>query len=293
MLDAEEPSLHVEWDEYFQAIYVRVMGVIQLEILEKLVCDRFGYEITFGEPEILYKETIHSEVVGYGHFEPLGHYAEVHLKIEPAANGSGVSFKTICHPNDLSVSYQNAVEQYVLEQDHRGLLTGSSLTDVSCTLLIGRSHQEHTAGGDFKEAVQRAIRQGLEKATNILLEPYYQFSIKVHHSLIGQVLNDIQRGSGRFETPVTVGEHVHITGKVPVATFMDYPLKFASLTGGRGVLTFVFGGYDQCHNTQEVVERIAYNKDADPLYTSSSIFCAKGKGYSVTWDKAEAHMHCL
>lgn len=293
LLDAEEPSLHVEWDEHFQVIYVRVMGVIQLEILEKIVCDRFGYKVSFGEPEILYKETIQSEVIGYGHFEPLGHYAEVHLKIEPAENGSGVSFESICHPNELSVSYQNVVGQYVLEKDHHGLLTGSSLTDVSCTLLIGRSHQEHTAGGDFKEAVHRAIRQGLEKAKNVLLEPYYEFSIKVNQDLMGQILNDIQQASGTFETPVAVGERVHITGRVPVATFMDYPLKFASLTGGRGVLTLVFGGYDKCHNEQEVVERIAYNKDADPLYTSSSIFCAKGKGYSVAWDKAEAHMHCL
>lgn len=293
LLDEEEPSLQVEWDEYFQVVYVRIMGLIQLEILEKIIEERFDYKVSFGNPEILYKETIKSEVIGYGHFEPLRHYAEVHLKIEPAQRGNGVSFSSMCHPNVLANSYQNLIKQYVLEQDHHGLLTGAPLTDVHCTLLVGRADQEHTSGGDFREATHRAIRQGLEKAHNIILEPYYDFSIKVEQNLIGRILSDVQQASGTFGAPESTGKYVHVSGRVPVATFMDYPPKFASLTGGKGVLTCTFGGYDHCHNEQEVHKRIGYNKDADPAYTSSSIFCAKGKGYSVPWDQAEEHMHCM
>ncbi|HLR14296.1 MAG TPA: translation factor GTPase family protein [Bacillota bacterium] len=292
LLDEEEPSLHVEWNEYFQEMYVRVMGRIQLEVLEKVVEERFGYQVSFGNPEILYRETIRSAVTGYGHFEPLRHYAEVHLHMEPNQSGGAITFRSECHTNDLSVSYQNLIEQYVLEQDHHGLLIGAPLTDVKCTLTIGRAHKEHTAGGDFKEAVHRAIRQGLEKADNVLLEPYYHFTVKVQQDLIGRILSDVQQASGSFDSPETVGEYVHVQGKVPVATFMDYPSRFASLTSGKGILTLTFSGYEPCHNKEEIIERIAYNKDADPLYTSSSIFCAKGKGYSVPWDEVEQMMHC-
>lgn len=292
LLDEEEPTLHVEWNEYFQEIYVRVMGNIQLEVLEKNVEERFGYKVSFGTPEILYKETISSAVTGYGHFEPLRHYAEVHIHVKPAERGSGISFASKCHPNDLSISYQNLVEQYVLEQDHHGLLIGAPLTDVECVLITGRSHKEHTAGGDFKEAVHRAIRQGLEKADNVLLEPCYRFAIKVQQDLIGRVLSDVQQASGSFDAPETVGEYVHVKGLVPVANFMDYPSSFASLTRGKGTITLTFSGYEPSHNKDEVIKRASYNKDADPLYTSSSIFCAKGKGYSVPWDEAEQMMHC-
>lgn len=293
LLDAEDPSLRVFWDEYFQEIHVHVMGVIQLEVLEQIVLERFGFHVTFGEPKILYKETIDNSVRGYGHFEPLRHYAEVHLLIEPAERNSGITFANICHANDLSIGNQNLVRHHLFERDHHGLLTGSALTDVKITLLTGRGHNEHTHGGDFREATYRALRQGLEKAENILLEPFYDFSIKVHMDLIGRVLSDIQQAAGTFEPPENMGDKVLVKGRVPVATFMNYSTVFASFTHGKGSLSLVFGGYNRCHNTKEIIETLGYNKEADPEYTSTSIFCAKGKGYPIYWNEAEAAMHCL
>ncbi|WP_277584014.1 GTP-binding protein [Psychrobacillus antarcticus] len=293
LLDAEDPSLRVFWDEYFQEIHVHVMGVIQLEVLEQIVLERFSFHVSFGEPKILYKETIDNSVRGYGHFEPLRHYAEVHLLIEPAARSSGITFENRCHANDLSIGNQNLVRHHLFERDHHGILTGSALTDMKITLLTGRGHNEHTHGGDFREATYRALRQGLEKADNVLLEPFYDFSIKVHMDLIGRVLSDIQQAAGTFEPPENIGDKVIIKGRVPVATFMNYSTTFASFTHGKGSLSLVFGGYNRCHNTEEVIEKLAYNKEADPEYSSTSIFCAKGKGYPVYWDEAEAAMHCL
>ncbi len=293
MLDAEDPSLSVVWEEHFQEIHVHVMGTIQLEVLIQIMKERFSLDVTFGEPKILYKETIEEPVKGYGHFEPLKHYAEVHLLIEPTPRGSGVSFHNVCHANDLSIGNQNLVKHHLLEKNHHGILTGSALTDVKITLLTGRGHNEHTSGGDFREASYRALRQGLEKAKNILLEPYYDFKIKVEQDLIGKVLSDIQLAHGTFEPPETLGDKVVVKGKVPVATFMHYSTTFASYTHGKGVLNLQFSGYDICHNTNEVIEKISYNKDADPEYTSTSIFCAKGTGYKVPWYEAEAAMHCL
>ncbi|MDN4606705.1 GTP-binding protein [Sporosarcina highlanderae] len=293
MLDAEDPSLHVSWNEQVQEIHVHVMGVIQLEVLKQIVKERFKFEVSFGDPKILYKETVGSSVNGYGHFEPLKHYAEVHLKIEPAERNSGITFENVCHANDLSIGNQNLVRSHIFERPHHGLLTGSALTDVKITLLTGRGHNEHTSGGDFREATFRALRQGLEKAENILLEPYYDFKIKVEMDHIGRVLSDIQQASGSFAPPETIGGKTVVTGRVPVATFMNYSTVFASYTNGKGALTLKFGGYNECHNTPEVIEAIGYNKDADPEYTSTSIFCAKGKGYPVPWDEAEAAMHLL
>lgn len=293
LLDAEDPSLRVYWDEYFQEIHVHVMGVIQLEVLVQIVKERFHYNVTFGEPKILYKETIEAPVRGYGHFEPLKHYAEVHLLIEPIGRGSGLTFDNICHANDLSIGNQNLVKHHLLEKDHHGILTGSALTDVKITLLTGRGHNEHTSGGDFREATYRALRQGLEKAQNILLEPFYDYKIKVDMNLIGRVLSDVQQAHGTFESPENTGDKVIIKGRVPVATFMNYSTTFASFTHGKGTLSLLFGGYDRCHNQEAVIERIGYNKEADPEYTSTSIFCAKGTGYKVPWQEAEKAMHCL
>lgn len=290
-LEAEEPSLNVVWDEKLQEISIRVMGLIQLEVLEQLVRERFDFTIAFGQPEILYKETIESAVKGYGHFEPLRHYAEVHLQIEPGERGTGITFDSICHADDLNVNYQNLIRNHLYEREHHGLLTGMPVTDVNITLLRGRAHKEHTHGGDFREASFRALRQGLEKADNVLLEPYYDFKIKVAIDEMGRVLSDIQRASGNFNPPETVGTQAVVTGRVPVSTFMNYSVEFASFTHGRGSIRCVFSGYDRCHNTEEVIEQIGYRKGADPLYTSSSIFCAKGAGYSVPWDKAEDKMH--
>lgn len=292
ILDAEDPSLRVLWDEHFQEIQVHVMGVIQLEVLKQLVKERFQFSISFGDPKILYKETIETGVNGYGHFEPLKHYAEVHLKIEPGERNSGITLDNTCHANDLSVGNQNLILHHLIEREHHGLLTGSTLTDVKITLLTGRGHNEHTSGGDFREATFRALRQGLEKAKNVLLEPFYEFSIKVDVDLVGRVMSDIQQAHGTLSPLETIGDKAVIRGKVPVATFMNYSTTFASYTHGKGVLHLLFSGYARCHNQVEVIERIGYNKDADPEYSSTSIFCAKGKGYPVPWDEAEAAMHC-
>lgn len=293
ILDGEDSSLNVIWNEVLQEIHISVMGTIQLEVLEKLVEERFGYKVFFGDPEVLYKETINEVVEGYGHFEPLGHYAEVHLKIEPSSRNSGINFKNVCHADHLTVGHQNLVRNHIYERTHHGLLTGSSLTDLKITLLTGRAHNKHTSGGDFREATYRAIRQGLEKVRSIILEPYYDFKIKVDLGDMGRVISDIQNLYGKFDSPKTIDNKVVITGKAPVSTFMNYSQELASFTKGKGVINLVFGGYDKCHNEETVITRISYNKDADPLYTSSSIFCSKGKGYSVVWNEVEDKMHCL
>jgi ribosomal protection tetracycline resistance protein len=293
IMDAEDPSLTVTWEEKLQQIHIHVMGKIQLEVLEQVIFTRFGLKITFKQPEIIYKETVESTVIGYGHFEPLKHYAEVHLKLEPAPRNSGNHFESICHTDNLSAGLQNLVQHHIFEREHHGLLTGSGLTDIKFTLLTGRDHNKHTHGGDFREATLRAIRQGLEKAYNVLLEPYYYFKIKVDLDQIGRVLSDVQTAYGRFEAPITEEDKAIITGEVPVATFMDYSTTLASFTKGKGSLSLTFAGYDRCHNQQEAIEKIGYDKNADPEYTSSSVFCAKGAGYSVKWDEAEKMMHCL
>ncbi|MEG6589730.1 translation factor GTPase family protein [Paenibacillus barengoltzii] len=291
LLDAEDPTLGTRWDEALQELHIHVMGKIQLEILQQVVQGRFGMKITFGPPEILYKETISTSVKGCGHFEPLGHYAEVHLRLEPAERGSGVTFVNTCHADDLSVGYQNMIGQHVLEREHHGLLTGSPLTDVRVTLLTGRSHNKHTSGGDFREATYRAIRQALEQAENVLLEPVYHFKIKVPLDQLGKVLTDIQQAHGRFDPPETGEETAVISGVVPVATFMDYPTELAAMTHGKGSIMLKFGGYEPCHQAETIIAQKDYNKNADPAYTSSSIFCAKGQAFSVPWDEAPKHMH--
>ncbi|MBV7507654.1 TetM/TetW/TetO/TetS family tetracycline resistance ribosomal protection protein [Bacillus sp. sid0103] len=293
MLDAEDPALNVTWEERTQEIHIHVMGVIQLEVLKHIIKERFLFEVSFAEPEILYKETIGSEVMGYGHFEPLGHYAEVHLKLAPGERNSGISFESICHTDHLPVGTQNVIRNHLFERDHHGLLTGSPITDLKITLLTGQAHVKHTSGGDFREAAFRALRQGLEKANNILLEPFYEYKINVDLEHMGKILTDIQNAHGSFNPPTTVGNKTLVIGKVPVATFMNYGPEFASITKGKGKLNLVVGGYYPCHNPNEVMEKIQYNKDADPEYTSSSIFCSKGQGYSVPWKEAESEMHCL
>lgn len=290
-LGAEDPSLNVSWDEELQELHIHVMGGIQLEILEQVMAERFRIPLAFGPPEILYKETITDAVYGYGHFEPLGHYAEVHLKLEPGERGSGNAFINSCHPDDLAVGYQHQIGQYLLESGHHGLLTGSPLTDLKITLLSGRAHNKHTSGGDFREAALRALRQGLEQAGNLLLEPVYDLKIRIDSDYVGKVMSDIQQASGSFDPPEITGSKAIITGTVPVATFMNYGVRLASMTQGKGMLSLKVAGYQPCHQTEAVIEQRNYIKNADPAYSSTSIFCSKGQAYPVPWDEAEQHMH--
>lgn len=264
----------------------------KLEVLTELVKERFGIEVQFGKPQILYKETIAAPAIGYGHFEPLKHYAEVHLKMELNNRGAGITFSNRCHADDLSVGHQRLIEKHLFERDHHGLLTGFPVTDIHLTLLTGRAHNKHTDGGDFREASFRALRQEVEQVENVLLEPYYRFKMKASSDHIGRMMSDIRQASGSFEAPNLTEDTVTLYGRAPVATFMDYSTQFAAYTNGKGALTLQFEGYDVCHNSDEIIEQIGYNKNADPEYTSSSIFCAKGKGYSVPWNKAKAAMHC-
>ncbi|WP_431030248.1 GTP-binding protein [Lysinibacillus sp. LZ02] len=291
LVEAEEPTLKVQWQETFQTIYVHMMGVIQLEVLKELLSSRFQLSVQFEDPEILYEETIRTTVTGYGHFEPLKHYAEVHLQLEPNERGAGITFSNACHVDDLTIGHQRLIEQHIFERAHHGLLTGSAVTDVHVTLLTGAAHNKHTDGGDFREATYRALRQGLEQAENVLLEPYYAFKLKAASEHIGRMMTDIQQASGTFNAPIITETDAILTGQVPVATFMNYPTTFLAYTNGKGAISLTFAGYDVCHNTAEVIERIGYNKDADPEYTSSSIFCSKGKGYSVPWQEVKACMH--
>ncbi len=293
ILESEENSLNVVWNEELQEIHISIMGKIQLEVLKEILMDRFNLSVDFGTPEILYKETIKGEVDGFGHFEPLRHYAEVHLKMREGVRGSGITFKNKCHSDFLTTGNQNLIRTHIFEREHKGILTGSAITDIEVTLMNGRAHLKHTEGGDFREATKRAIRQGLENSKNILLEPYYKFRIDVNVNLMGRVISDIQKMSGTFNEPKSYGERIIIEGRGPVATFMNYALDFQSFTKGKGSLSLMFHGYYLCHNSEEVIETKGYNKDADAEYTSSSIFCAKGVGYAVPWYEVKEHIHCL
>ena len=293
ILESEEKTLNVQYDEILKEMHINVMGKIQLEVLKEIIQERFNLNVEFDKPEILYKETIGNEVNGYGHFEPLRHYAEVHLKLLPGERGEGIVFENRCHNDYLTPGQQNLIKTHIFEKKHRGILTGSEIDDIKVILITGRAHIKHTEGGDFREATKRALRQGLDSAENILLEPYYNFKIEVDNQLLGIVLSDVQKMNGTFNEQQSVGDRVIITGRGPVATFMDYSLEFQALSKGKGGLSLMYGGYDVCHNSEEVIERIGYNKDADPEYTSSSIFCAKGVGYSVKGDEVVNYMHCL
>ena len=293
ILESEEKTLNVQYDEILKEMHINVMGKIQLEVLKEIIQERFNLNVEFDKPEILYKETIGNEVNGYGHFEPLRHYAEVHLKLLPGERGEGIVFENSCHNDYLTPGQQNLIKTHIFEKKHRGILTGSEIDDIKVILITGRAHIKHTEGGDFREATKRALRQGLDSAENILLEPYYNFKIEVDNQLLGRVLSDVQKMNGTFNEQQSVGDRVIITGRGPVATFMDYSLEFQALSKGKGGLSLMYGGYDVCHNAEEVIERIGYNKDADPEYTSSSIFCAKGVGYSVKGDEVVNYMHCL
>nr|WP_207752945.1 TetM/TetW/TetO/TetS family tetracycline resistance ribosomal protection protein [Clostridium yunnanense] len=293
ILEDEDPSLNVVWDDRLKEIQIHVMGTIQLEVLKKVVEERFKIDIEFGPCEILYKETIQDLVVGYGHFEPLKHYAEVHIKLEPGARNQGMKFENLCHADDLTVGHQNLIKTHIFEKDHRGILIGAPITDIKISLLTGRAHDKHTSGGDFREATLRALRQGLEKANNRILEPYYRFRIEVQLEQMGRIISDMEKLSSQCEPPVIEGDKVIVFGRGPVSKLMNYGMEFISISNGRGRINFIFDGYDLCHNEEEVIAKSTYDKKADIEYTSSSVFCSKGQSFIVDGSKAEDYMHCL
>ena len=291
LLEVEDPGLLVEWTTETETIHLAVMGAIQLEVLQEILRDRFGQQVEFGPRQVIYQETITAPVVGKGHYEPLKHYAEIHLLLEPAPLGSGIAFESDCHVHQLGAASQNLVQQHVLEQTPSGILTGSALTDLKVTLLTGAIHEKHTHGGDLLEATSRAIRQGLQKTGCQLLEPVYDVRIEVALELMGRVLTDINKAFGHAFDPNMDETHCRIHARVPVATFMDYPMEFLSYTKGRGQIHLRVAGYEPCHNPEEIIEKLGYDSSADRSYPSGSIFCAKGAGFTVPWDESDNYMH--
>ena len=290
-LEEEEPELHIVWDQQLKEIQVQIMGEVQLEILKSLIAERFGVEVTFGTGNILYKETIAHPVEGAGHYEPLRHYAEVHLLLEPGEPGSGLVFDTCCSEDVLDKNWQRLVLTHLEEKIHRGVLTGSEITDMKITLAAGRAHQKHTEGGDFRQATYRALRQGLMEAESILLEPYYNFRLEVPESMIGRAMTDIDRMHGTAEPPQIQGEMAVFTGSAPVAAMGDYQREVVSYTRGNGRLSCSLKGYEPCHNSKEVIEKTAYDPERDLENSPDSVFCAHGAGFLVKWDEAKSHMH--
>lgn len=290
-LEREEPLLGVEWQEQLQQIHIHIMGEVQLEVLTEWIRQRYGISVQFGEPEVLYRETIAGPVIGCGHFEPLRHYAEVHLRLSPAARGSGITFSSECPTDALSSHWQNLIQTHVLEREHRGVLTGMPLTDVQITLLSGQAHLKHTEGGDFREAAYRAVRQGLMQAESMVLEPYYRFEIEVEPSLTGRIFSDIQKRSGSCEAPAASGDEVRITGRVPVAEMNGYMQELTAFSRGRGRMSLQFDGYDVCHNAAAVIRQKEYDPLRDVLHTPDSVFCSHGAGFLVKWDEVPSYLH--
>ena len=290
-LEEEEPQLHILWDSQFSEIHAQLMGEVQIEILKKLIWDRFHVAVEFGAGSIVYKETVAEPVEGVGHFEPLRHYAEVHLLIEPGEPGSGCQFFTACSEDVLARNWQRLILTHLEEKEHIGVLTGSPLTDVQSTILTGRAHAKHTEGGDFRQATYRAVRQGLRKARNILLEPYYEFRLEVPAEMIGRAMADVQKMQGTFDAPEVEGETAILKGTAAVAQMRDYQKEVVSYTHGTGKLFCSLKGYAPCKNQDEVVQNIGYDPEADLENPTGSVFCAHGAGFVVPWDQVEAYMH--
>ena len=290
-LEEEEPQLHVVWNETLGEIHVQLMGEIQLEVLRSLLAERFGLAVEFGPGGILYKETITEPMEGVGHYEPLRHYAEVHLKLEPLPRGSGMQFAADCREEVLDKNWQRLVLTHLEEKQHLGVLTGSPLTDVKITLIAGRAHLKHTEGGDFRQAAYRAVRQGLMLAKSQLLEPWYAFRLEVPAENIGRAMSDIQRMEGTFDPPESGEETAVLTGFAPVSTMRSYPMEVVSYTRGRGHLSLTLDGYRPCHNAQEVIAAIGYEPEHDLDNPADSVFCAHGAGFVVPWDQVRSHMH--
>ena len=290
-LEEEEPLLHIVWNGTLGEIYAQVMGEVQIEILKSLIKERFGMDVTFDEGNIVYKETILEPVEGVGHFEPLRHYAEVHLLLESGETGSGLSFATDCSEDVLDRNWQRLILTHLEEREHKGVLIGAPITDMKITLLTGRAHIKHTEGGDFRQATYRAVRQGLRKAKSQLLEPYYEFRLEVPSEQVGRTMTDIQKMLGEFDPPKTEGEMTVLTGSAPVVTMRDYQKEVISYTSGRGRLSCTLKGYYPCHNQEEIVEAVGYDPEADLENPTGSVFCAHGAGFVVNWDQVEDYMH--
>ena len=290
-LEEEEPELHIVWDDISGQVLVQLMGEIQTEILQQMIHERFGLEVKFGTGQIVYKETIAAPVEGVGHFEPLRHYAEVHLLMEPLEAGSGLVFDTVCSENMLDRNWQRLILTHLEEKVHRGVLMGAPITDMRITLIAGRAHQKHTEGGDFRQATYRAVRQGLQKAESVLLEPYYRFRLELPQRLVGHAMTDIEKMSGRFELGENEGETAVLTGMAPVSEMREYQKDVAAYTGGTGRLFCTMAGYYPCHNTEEVLVASAYDPERDLANPTGSVFCAHGAGFVVPWYEVEDYMH--
>lgn len=290
-LEEEDPNLHLSWQAQTREIFIQPMGEVQLEVIKRMVSERYGMDIAFGSATILYRETIEDTVIGMGHFEPLRHYAEVHLKMEPLPRGSGLQFVTECSEDELDLNWQRLILTHLGEKEFTGVLTGSPITDIKFTLIAGRAHLKHTEGGDFRQATYRAVRQGLRQAKSRLLEPMYQFRMEVPMEQIGRVMSDVGKMHGTFRQQPDDGEMSAIGGICPVASMAGYGTEFAAFTKGRGRMTLSFCGYEPCHNESEVVKNCKYDPDADVENTADSVFCAHGSGFVVPWNEVAKHVH--
>lgn len=290
-LEEEDPELHLTWEESRKEIHVQIMGEIQMEILKSLIAERFGMEVEFGDRSIVYRETIRNTVEGVGHFEPLRHYAEVHLLLEPGEPGSGLQFENACSEDVLGKNWQRLVMTHLAEKEHRGVLTGSAITDMKITLMTGRAHIKHTEGGDFRQAVYRAVRQGLMQAESVLLEPFYDFRLEVPDRMIGRAMSDVERMAGTFEPPLMEGDRAILNGSAPAVCMDGYQKEVTAYTGGAGRLSLAFAGYGPCHNADEVIAACGYDPDGDTENPAGSVFCAHGAGFLVDWDEVPDYMH--
>ena len=290
-LEEEDPQLHVTWNSHLKEIHVGLMGDVQAEILKSIVAERFGVKIDIDSGRVMYKETIENKVEGIGHYEPLRHYAEVHLIMEPLPRGSGLVFRTDCSEDTLDRNWQRLILMHLGEKQHLGVLTGSPITDMRITLAAGRAHIKHTEGGDFRQATYRAVRQGLMQAKSKLLEPYFSFRLEVPSEQIGRAINDIRMKSGSFDSPEESGGISVLRGRAPVTELNGYASEVAAYTGGRGRLYCESAGYDDCHNAEKVIAELAYDPEADLENTPDSVFCAHGGGFGVKWNKVGEYMH--
>lgn len=290
-LEEEEPELKIVWNEKAGELQAQLMGEVQIEILKRMIWDRFQVRVEFDTGSIVYKETIAHAVEGVGHFEPLRHYAEVHLLLEPAEPGTGIQIRTQCSEDLLDKNWQRLILTHIAEKEHIGVITGSTITDMTITLLSGKAHKKHTEGGDFRQATYRAIRQGLMKATGVLLEPYYQYRLEVPAEMTGRAMADLERMQGEFSAPKQQDDSCILTGSVPVAAMQNYQKEVASYTKGKGKLFCTLKGYYPCHNQEEIVEKTGYYAEEDTENPSGSVFCSHGSGFMVPWDEVEKYMH--